>query len=136
MTHTSKWTGKWMGRLAFLAFLFCLGINPALAEDIPPQSAVSADDEIVMVDEGTTQLALNEMDDHRGAAGTSLLSAQTLAATTTGNVFAVAGDLTTGSISLGDSLSGLGFGSYVMNTGNNTAINSAVSLSVQILPAP
>ncbi len=129
-------------KILTLSLLFLLGLAylaPAQAETLIAANAqeidqsLTANDEIVVADMSDQALAENEMSDTRGAADLTPLSNQMLAATTSGNSFSVAGDLTTGSINLGDALSGLGFGSFVMNTGNNTAINSAVALSVQIL---
>jgi len=78
-------------------------------------------------------LSSGEMKDNRGAFGISNLeSEQALAAETTGNSLNVGGNLTNGTISLGDNLSA--FGSYVMNTGNNSTINSAVAVNVQLAP--
>ncbi len=79
-------------------------------------------------------LPLSDMDSKRGSGGISntidVSSNQTLSSTSTGNTVNVGGNLTNGSITTNGSVSGSGFGSYVLNTGNNATINSGVSLSV------
>lgn len=62
---------------------------------------------------------------------TTVTSNQSMSATSSGNSVNVGGDMTNGSIS--GTFGGSGFGSYVMNTGNNAVINSGVSLSVLTL---
>jgi hypothetical protein len=64
---------------------------------------------------------------------TTVTSNQTMNSTSTGNEMVVWGSLTNGQISVGDNFGGSGFGSYVMNTGNNSVINSGVSLSVLMM---
>lgn len=58
----------------------------------------------------------------------NVTSNQTLNSSSSGNSVNVTGDLINGSIAA--EFGGSGFGSYVMNTGNNAVINSGVSLSV------
>jgi len=97
--------------------------------------ALAADngDDVVFSGPDEISLSSGEMKDNRGAFGISNLeSDQALAAETTGNTLNVGGNLTNGTINLGDNLSA--FGSYVMNTGNNSAINSAVAVNVQLAP--
>jgi len=97
--------------------------------------ALAADngDEVVFSELDEVSLSSGEMKNNRGAFGISNLeSDQALAAETTGNTLNVGGNLTNGTITLGDNLSA--FGSYVMNTGNNSTINSAVAVNVQLAP--
>ena len=74
------------------------------------------------------------MNANRGSGGvittTNVASNQTLDSTSTGNTVNVTGNMTNGPISVGANFGVSGFGSYVMNTGNNAVINSGVSLSV------
>ena len=91
----------------------------------------------VVISNAQEILTTNEMVENRGAAGSvenTITSAQTLAASTSGNSLNVGGDMTNGDINIGNNLGG--FGSYVMNTGNNSTINSAVSFNVQIMSSP
>ncbi len=100
-----------------------------------PAWATETSDEINL---GGEEIALDigSMSTERGGdAQNNQVSTQTLAATATGNTVNVTGDLTTGNINIGDNFGGNGFGSYVNNTGNNTAINSAMSVNIQMLPA-
>ncbi len=97
--------------------------------------ALAADngDDVVFSELDEVSLSSGEMKNNRGAFGISNLeSDQALAAETTGNTLNVGGNLTNGTITLGDNLSA--FGSYVMNTGNNSTINSAVAVNVQLAP--
>lgn len=70
----------------------------------------------------------------RGAGGAdyTAVSTQSLAATTTGNALSVAGNLVNGTIALGNDFGGAGFGSYVMNTGNNSTLTAATSVTIQM----
>lgn len=114
--------------LLILGAAFLAGFSPALqaAED-------SGDSVLFSTDEGSSLSGI-EMEDNRGAFGINTLTAdQDLAASTSGNSLNVGGNLANGQIALGDNMSG--FGSYVMNTGNNSTINSAVALTVQLAPA-
>jgi hypothetical protein len=81
-------------------------------------------------------LSETDLEAHRGSGGTTttttVASNQSLSATSTGNVVNVTGDMTNGSIG-NSTFGGSGFGSYVMNTGNNSTINSGVSLSVLMM---
>jgi hypothetical protein len=117
--------------LLILGSVFVLAdARQALAAGAP-----ETEDKIVFSLSGDDSLSLQEMDGARGTAGVNTLtSSQTLAASTTGNSLNVGGNLTNGDIAIGDNLGG--FGSYVMNTGNNSTINSAVSLNIQIMPTP
>jgi len=84
-----------------------------------------------------TDIALSQVDmasTRGGMATESLISTQSLAATTSGNTLDVGGNLTNGDINVGNNFGSIG--SYVMNTGNNSTINSAVSLNIQIMPSP
>ena len=115
--------------LGFVPFLGSAQISVAAEKD--------ANDNVVFSTEGTPLLN-GEMDGDRGAFGintNTLTSEQTLAATSAGNSLNVYGNQTNGNIGVGDNFRS-GFGSYVMNTGNNTAISSAVTVNVQILPSP
>jgi hypothetical protein len=84
-------------------------------------------------------LSDEDMDLNRGSRGmttntiSTVTSNQTLTSTSTGNVMYVEGNLTNGAIAVGDNFGGSGIGSFVMNTGNNSVINSGVSLSVFML---
>jgi hypothetical protein len=82
-------------------------------------------------------LSESDMDARRGSGGTTTTvnveSNQTIASTSTGNTLNVGGSLTNGSITTGNNFGGSGIGSYVMNTGNNSTINSGVSLSVLMM---
>jgi len=71
----------------------------------------------------------------RASGGTAITvsSNQVINSTSTGNSVNVRGNLTNGDISTGSNFGGSGFGSYVMNTGNNSTINSGVSLSILML---
>lgn len=117
------------------AFLVLSGFSVFTGGFLP--SAV-ADDEIgneqVYFSEGEDFLSVEDMDTNRGMFGiTEQTSEQTLSAATTGNSLNVGGNLTNGNIFVGDNVRG--FGSYVMNTGNNSTINSAVSVNVQFAPS-
>ena len=103
---------------------------------MPAAAATGGADKITLTAKSEVQLTNAEMEGNRGAAGVtinSLASTQTLAASSFGNSFTVGGDVTNGNVYLGDNFSGMG--SYVMNTGNNSTINSAVSMNIQILPS-
>jgi hypothetical protein len=101
----------------------CLANDGNLADDI----VLSSDDEIA--------LSGNDMEFNRGAFDiNTLTSDQSLAAETTGNTLNVQGNLTNGNIYMGDHFGGLG--SYVMNTGNNSSISSAVSVNIQMMTGP
>lgn len=110
----------------FMMFIFVfatpLSAARAAAKESEP-SPLTAEDAI--------QLSPSEMDSSRGTSNSnSIVSTQSLGATTSGNVVSVGGNLNNGEISFNSSASTLG--SYVMNTGNNSTINSAISLNVQI----
>lgn len=95
--------------------------------------AEDASDIVVLSETDEITLSENDMDTSRGAYGVNtLMSSQSMASTTSDNVLNVGGNLTNGDIALGSNFGGIG--SYVMNTGNNSTINSAVSLNVQIMP--
>lgn len=101
--------------------------------------ATEANDDTIVILSAETEITLSqdEMGENRGASGlmfNTLSSTQELAASSSGNTITVAGNLRNGDITVGNDFGGLG--SYVMNTGNNSTINSAVSLNVQFLPAP
>ena len=93
------------------------------------------EDTVVFAPNDEKLLTVSDMRSDRGAFGiNTVTSEQTLASTAAGNSLNVAGDLTNGKISIGENFGG--FGSYVMNTGNNTAINSAVTVNIQMMPSP
>ncbi|MDD5585376.1 MAG: hypothetical protein PHY92_00275 [Alphaproteobacteria bacterium] len=97
--------------------------------------ALETDQDIVTV-EGGMALMPEAMAADRAAAGTnSVVAAQTLTSTVSGSSLTIGGSLTNGAVSLGDNF-GSGLGSYVMNTGNNSSLTSAVNVSIQTLPAP
>ncbi|MDD3370335.1 MAG: hypothetical protein PHE27_00770 [Alphaproteobacteria bacterium] len=107
----------------FSAFLCTVWALPAAAED-----------DIAFFEPGEV-LSEAAMNDSRAAQGTTIdittvTSNQTLESTSTGNSVFVNGNMTNGTINVGSNFGGNGFGSYVMNTGNNAVINSGVSLSV------
>lgn len=109
----------------------------ALAAEAPQTDDMAGDTVVFSNAQELTSTA--EMTENRGAAGgtsqvNTITSAQTLAASTSGNSLSVGGNLTNGDIGIGDNLGG--FGSYVMNTGNNSTITSAVSFNVQIMSSP
>jgi len=108
--------------------LIILSTSSAAYADTPP------DDDTIII---SSAEPLSDADlDVRGGAGnttiTTVSASQTMNSTTSGNALNVGGNLTNGSISA-VSFGGSGFGSYVMNTGNNSTINSGVSLSVLML---
>ena len=98
-----------------------------------PVSAEETFDSVVIDAE---QLALgdNEEGQRATASENNVINTQTLTSTVTGNTINVTGDMINGAVNIGDF--GSGIGSYVMNTGNNSSINSAVSISIQMLPSP
>ncbi len=118
---------------AFLpAFLFFVASLPVASASL---AAPSGDDTLVLTSVGA--LSTTDMDVNRGSGGTTttvtVASNQTMDSTSTGNTLNVGGSLTNGPISIGNNFGGSGFGSYVMNTGNNSVINSGVSLSVLMM---
>lgn len=125
-------------KMSALSIMVCallvFGTNDSVA-GTAQNSDEAANDKVLISNAEELLLSTNEMGESRGTAGTinTITSAQTLASTTAGNSMNVGGDMTNGDISLGDNMGG--FGSYVMNTGNNSTINSAVSVNVQIMPA-
>jgi len=94
--------------------------------------ASASDDTVDFANEDV--LDEDSLSDSRGSGGTinitTVTSNQTMESTSTGNTLIVGGSLTNGSINVGDNMGGSGFGSYVMNSGNNSVINSGVSLSI------
>jgi len=116
-----------LAMLALAMTLIADGAGMAIAAD------EDMDDAVIFSSAEEASLSGWEMESNRGAFGiTEQTSEQTLSAATTGNSLNVGGSLSNGNISLGDNISG--FGSYVMNTGNNSTINSAVSVNVQLAP--
>lgn len=115
-----------------LALASLTGAIPAFANRAIA-AETTANDQVILSN-GTQLLAVQEMSNERGAAGGGMIiSNQTLQATESG-ALNVSGNLTNGSINVGSNFGGSGFGSYVFNTGNNTAINSAVAVNVQMTP--
>jgi len=115
------------GRLTTTAvFIFGLILSPIMAQ------ASASDDTVDFANEDV--LDEDSLSDSRGSGGTinitTVTSNQTMESTSTGNTLIVGGSLTNGSINVGDNMGGSGFGSYVMNSGNNSVINSGVSLSI------
>jgi hypothetical protein len=97
--------------------------------------AAADDDNVVLSASNEIALSKIEMDSNRGAASiNTLTSTQTLQAATSGNSFNVGGSLTNGNIALGNNFNG--FGTYLMNTGNNSTLNAALNLSVQLMAGP
>jgi hypothetical protein len=120
-------------RLAFLpAFLFVLASLPFA----PAAMAGNPSDDFVSIP-SSDLLKETELGSNRGEGSTvttiTVMSNQTMESTSTGNTLNVSGNLTNGPIYVGDNFGGTGFGSYVMNTGNNSVINSGVSLSVLMM---
>jgi hypothetical protein len=117
-----------------LASLFGLTLSqPALAEN----NVVSAvQDDLVTIVDGEVAMNAVDMESNRGTSGVSnsMTSNQTLESATTGNSLNVGGNMTNGNVSIGENFGG--FGSYVMNTGNNSSVNSAVNFNVQIMTTP
>ena len=111
----------------FFGLSFLLFCPKAYATVVP-----SDGDKVVIVSEDALSEA--DMNINRGSGGvyntTTVASDQTMSSTSTGNSVNVAGNMTNGPITVGANFGGNGFGSYVMNTGNNAVINSGVSLSV------
>lgn len=121
----------WCMLLIASSFIYLVEAGEAFAQ---PCEA-NCDDTIALDGEALNLMTTDEMEVNRGAAGdNSLASTQSLAATTSGNSLFVGGNLTNGDIAIGDNLGG--FGSYVMNTGNNSTINTAVSVNVQFVSTP
>ncbi len=124
-------------RYSYLKTLALLILGLTVTGAAPAAFAVEteADDTVVFSMKDEKPLSLKDMEEDRGAFGiNTLTSEQTLASTSAGNALNVGGDLVNGKISVGDNFGG--FGSYVMNTGNNTAINSAVTVNIQMMPSP
>lgn len=120
---------KTLALLVFGCITFLSSAHVSLAAE------AENDDTVVFTLKDEKPLTMGDMRTDRGAFGVNTVtSEQTLASSAAGNSVNVAGDLTNGTISLGDNFSG--FGSYVMNTGNNTAINSAVTVNIQMMPSP
>jgi hypothetical protein len=95
----------------------------------------AAGDDVVSFSREDAVLSRIDLEVNRGTYGTNTVaSEQSLASSAQNNSLNVQGDLTNGNISVGDKFGG--FGSYVMNTGNNTSINSAVSVNVQLMSSP
>ncbi|MDR3423790.1 MAG: hypothetical protein P4M13_01750 [Alphaproteobacteria bacterium] len=131
MTSIPNTALRRMVRLIYLpAFFFFFSSVP-----FAHAATVSNDDNIVIG--SADALSETDMSADRGSGGTvnitTVTSTQTMNSTSTGNTLNVGGSLTNGSISVGSNFGGSGFGSYVMNTGNNAVINSGVSLSVLTL---
>ncbi|NCC03333.1 MAG: hypothetical protein EOM37_04710 [Proteobacteria bacterium] len=114
------------------AVVFLSSATAGWAAETP---AVPDTDEVVLTAFGDELLSQDEMGKDRGAAAINTLSSsQSLSSATTGNSLNVGGNLSNGAINVGENFGG--FGSYVMNTGNNSTVNSAVSFNVQVLPSP
>ncbi len=113
-------------------FLFVVAFLPF----VTASSAAASSDDMVVIGAASV-LDDADLSANRGGTvtitTTTVTSNQTLESTSTGNTMNVGGNLTNGPISVGDGFGGSGFGSYVMNTGNNSVINSGVSLSVLTL---
>ena len=103
---------------------------PTQAPAEPPISAPATEETLTLA--ATDALSETDMTQERGGSAT-VVSDQTLASTSTGNVMNVTGNLTNGAIYTGENFGGSGFGSFVLNTGNNATISSGVSLSVLML---
>lgn len=119
-----------------LLLLLCAGIVPATVGIVPAQATEASGDELIIEEAGQAQqLTLDEMQNDRAAQGeNNVISTQSLAATTSGNTLNVAGNLMNGDIAMGDQFGGSGFGSYVMNTGNNSTLTAATAVTIQMGP--
>ncbi|MDD5586458.1 MAG: hypothetical protein PHY92_05825 [Alphaproteobacteria bacterium] len=112
--------------LGFVSLAGSAGASFAAEDVLASDSVFESADE--------SSMSVTEMDVNRGTFGiNALTSEQALAAETTGNALIVGGNMTNGTIAIGDNVGG--FGSYVMNTGNNSTINSAVAVNVQLAPS-
>jgi len=114
ISHTRRATS------AILAFGFALLFSAASARADVSLSGASALDDA-------------DMSHSRGGSvttTTTVTANQSMESTSSGNSMSVFGNMANGPITVGENFGGSGFGSYVMNTGNNTVINSGVSLSV------
>ncbi|MGB9152668.1 MAG: hypothetical protein WCD70_06235 [Alphaproteobacteria bacterium] len=111
----------------------CLFILTVLSLASAAHAAEAPDDDRLVISSADA-LSSDDMETSRGSGGTniSVSASQTMNSTTSGNTLDVGGSLTNGNIS-SVTFSGSGFGSYVMNTGNNSTINSGVSLSVLMM---
>lgn len=100
------------------------------------QAAVTEDDDTISIS-ATDLMSQEDLVESNGLGGTlnitTVTSSQTMDASSTGNSVYVFGNMTNGAITVGENFGGSGFGSYVMNTGNNATINSGVSVSVLTL---
>jgi len=117
--------------LLILCFLTLTGDpSSAMAKD------ADAEDSVVISSQDDVLLSRDDMKIKRGTFGitNALSSEQMLETVAEGNALNVGGDLTNGNINFGDNFGG--FGSYVMNTGNNSAISSAVTVNVQMMSGP
>ena len=109
--------------------VFIASHSPAVAE------TTDADDHLALVNNDAVQQ--QDMDTDRGTGGdttnvTTVTSNQTITSTSSGNTVNAGGNINNGPISVGNNFGGSGFGSFVLNTGNNATINSGVSLSVNM----
>ncbi len=125
-------------RMTYIKPIALLTLVPILLIGMASYSkATETNNSLIIVNEGNSvALSQKQMQSNRGASGiilNSLTSTQKLSATSSGNSLNVGGNLTNGDIVMGNDFGGIG--SFVMNTGNNSTINSAVSLNVQILPS-
>lgn len=121
-------------RVLVSGFLFALLLSAGSAARADEPAVPAADDDSVTI--AAAEPLNNDDLDVRGGAGntsvTTVTASQTMSSTTSDNTLNVGGNLTNGSIS-SVNFGGSGFGSYVMNTGNNSTINSGVSLSVLMM---
>jgi hypothetical protein len=114
-----------------LAVLLAFG-KPCLADETATPQGDKSQDTFTVSEAGDT-LSDADMSAKRGGTETNTItvtSQQTLNSTSTGNTVNVGGNLTNGAVTVGNNFGGSGFGSYVFNTGNNSTINSGVSVSV------
>lgn len=129
------------GTLAFARTSFCISACVMLfaisaqARTVAPVNATTNEDNLAV--SSADSLSDQDMTTNRGSGGTTnittVTSDQTINATSSGNTLNVGGNLTNGSITIGNNFGGSGFGSYVLNSGNNSVINSGVSLSVLMM---
>jgi hypothetical protein len=132
----NTWKTEFHRMLGWVSLPVCIMAIMSLVVSHAAQAEQMRDQDKIVL---TSAIALNDaaMDIHRGSGGTSttvsVTSNQSLSATSTGNTMNVGGNLTNGSIATGNDFGGSGFGSFVMNTGNNSTINSGVSVSILML---
>lgn len=118
--------------LALMAVLSVLLPGSALSRDA---ASADSDDTFAVLSQQEVRLTVKDMLKRGEGTTNEVNSSQVISASTNNNSLNVGGDLTNGDISVGDNF-GSGWGSYVFNSGNNSTINSAVSINVQMTSSP